>query len=202
MMNPKVDEFIRKAQKWKEEYKELRKIALDCQLVEELKWGVPCYTDDKKNIVLIHGFKEYCALLFFKGALLKDYQGILITQTENTQASRQIRFTSVSDIVEQEPILKDYILQAIEIEKAGLKVDYKKTSEYIIPEEFQIELDQNPAVKTAFELLTPGRQRAYLLHFSQPKQSKTRVSRIEKCIPRILDGKGLNDQWDPGEKNE
>ena len=198
-MNPKVDEFIRKAQKWKEEFKELRKIALDCQLVEELKWGAPCYTDDKKNIVLIHGFKEYCALLFFKGALLKDYQGILITQTENTQASRQIRFTSVSDIVEQEPILKDYILQAIEIEKAGLKVDYKKTSEYIIPEEFQIELDQNPAVKTAFESLTPGRQRAYLLHFSQPKQSKTRVSRIEKCIPRILDGKGLNDQWDPGE---
>jgi len=201
-MNPKVDEFIKTANKWKEEYKELRKIALDCQLVEELKWGVPCYTYDKKNIVLIHGFKDYCALLFFKGALLTDEKGILITQTEHTQASRQIRFTNVRDITEQVTSLKDYIFQAIEVEKAGLKVDYKKTSEYPIPEEFQIELEQNPALKTAFESLTPGRQRAYLLHFSQPKQSKTRVSRIEKCIPRIIDGKGLNDQWDPGEYKE
>jgi len=193
-MNPKVDEFLSKAQKWQEEFEKLRMIILDCQLTEELKWGVPCCTFEKSNIVLIHGFKEYCALLFVKGALLKDAKGILIQQTENTQAARQIRFTNVQEIVEMEPILKAYIYEAIEIEKAGLKVDFKKTTEFIIPEEFQKKLDENPALKTAFEALTPGRQRAYILYFSQPKQSKTRESRVEKYMPQILDGKGLNDR--------
>lgn len=168
-------------------------IALDCGLTEELKWGAPCYTFEKRNIVLIHGFKEYCALLFFKGALLKDPKGILIQQTENVQAARQIRFTNVREIVEKAPILKAYIYEAIEVEKAGLKVSFKKSTEYSIPEEFQKQLDENPALKTAFEALTPGRQRAYLLHFSQPKQAKTRASRVEKCMPQILDGKGLTD---------
>jgi uncharacterized protein YdeI (YjbR/CyaY-like superfamily) len=192
-MNPKVDEFTSKAQKWQEEFERLRMIVLDCGLTEEFKWGVPCYTFEKSNIVLIHGFKEYCALLFVKGALLKDAKGILITQTENTQASRQIRFTNVQEIVEMEPILKDYIHEAIEVEKAGLKVDFKKTTEFTIPEEFQNKLDAIPALKTAFEALTPGRQRAYILYFSQPKQSKTRESRVEKCMQQILNGKGLND---------
>ena len=193
-MNPKVDLFLSKAQQWREEFEKLRTIILDCGLTEELKWGVPCYTFEKSNIVLIHGFKEYCAILFVKGALLKDAEGILVTQTENTQAACQIRFTSVREIVEMEPILKAYIHEAIEVEKAGLKVDFKKTSEYTIPEEFQSKLDEIPALKTAFQALTPGRQRAYLLYFSQPKQSKTRVSRVERYMQRILDGKGLNDR--------
>jgi uncharacterized protein YdeI (YjbR/CyaY-like superfamily) len=193
-VNPKVDLFLSKAQQWREEFEKLRTIILDCGLTEELKWGVPCYTFEKSNIVLIHGFKEYCAILFVKGALLKDAEGILITQTENTQAARQIRFTSVREIVEMEPILKAYIYEAIEVEKAGLKVDFKKTSEYTIPEEFQSKLDEIPALKTAFEALTPGRQRAYLLYFSQPKQSKSRVSRVERYMQQILDGKGLNDR--------
>lgn len=192
-MNPKVDFYFSKAEKWQKEMEQLRMIALDCGLTEELKWGAPCYTFEKRNIVLIHGFKEYCALLFFKGALLKDPKGILIQQTENVQAARQIRFTNVREIVEKAPILKAYIYEAIEVEKAGLKVSFKKSTEYSIPEEFQKQLDENPALKTAFEALTPGRQRAYLLHFSQPKQAKTRASRVEKCMPQILDGKGLTD---------
>jgi uncharacterized protein YdeI (YjbR/CyaY-like superfamily) len=193
-MNPKVDEFVGKAQKWQEEFEKLRMIVLDCQLTEGLKWGVPCYTFHESNIVLIHGFKEYCALLFVKGALLNDANGILIKQTENTQAARQVRFTNVREIVEMEPILKAYIYEAIEVEKAGLKVEFKETTEFTIPEEFQSKLDEIPALKTAFEALTPGRQRAYLLYFSAPKQSKTRESRVEKRLQQILDGKGLNDQ--------
>ncbi|MCL4478878.1 MAG: YdeI family protein [Deltaproteobacteria bacterium] len=192
-MNPKVDAFLRKAKQWKKEFTKLRMIVLDSQLAEELKWGQPCYTFKEKNVVLIHGFKEYCALLFFKGALLQDTKGILIRQTENVQAARQIRFTDVRQIVEMEPVLKTYIKQAIEVEKAGLKVQFKKTAEYKIPEEFQIKLDKNPALKTAFEALTPGRQRAYIFYFSAPKQSKTRESRVEKCMQQILKGKGLND---------
>lgn len=191
--NPKVDVFIRKAKKWQEEYVKLRNIILDCELTEDFKWMHPCYTFEKKNIVLIHGFKEYCALLFHKGALLKDPNGILIQQTENVQAARQIRFTNVQEIVEMESIMKAYIYEAIEVEKAGLEVEFKKSSEFTIPEEFQIKLDEIPALKTAFEGLTPGRQRAYILHFSQPKQSKTRVARVEKWMQQILDGKGLND---------
>jgi uncharacterized protein YdeI (YjbR/CyaY-like superfamily) len=193
-MNPKVDVFLSKAKKWQEELAQLRLVILDCQLTEELKWGVPCYSFQKKNIVLIHGFKEYCALLFVKGALLNDAKGILITQTENTQAARQIRFSSIRDIVKMKPVLKAYIKEAIEVEKAGLKVSFKKTTEFIIPEEFQNRLDEIPALKTAFDALTPGRQRAYILYFSAPKQSKTRESRVEKCIQQILNGKGLNDQ--------
>ena len=192
-MNPKVDFYFDKADKWQEEYKQLRTIALDCNLSEELKWGSPCYTYDKNNIVLIHGFKEYCALLFFKGALLNNTDGILIQQSENVQAARQVRFTNLQEIKELETILKNYIYEAIEVEKAGLKVTLKKTTEYNIPEEFKTKLDEDPALKTAFEALTPGRQRGYLLHFSQPKQSKTRESRIENAIPQIFDGKGLND---------
>nr|WP_207789334.1 YdeI family protein [Neobacillus terrae] len=192
-MNPKVDEFLSKAKKWKEEYEKLRNIVLDSELTEEFKWMHPCYTLEKKNVVLIHGFKEYCALLFHKGALLQDARGILIQQTENVQAARQIRFTSVQEIVEMEPILKAYINEAIKVEKAGLDVDFKKTAEYIIPEELQHKFEEIPALKTAFEELTPGRQRAYLLYFSQPKQSKTRESRVEKYIQQILNGKGLND---------
>jgi len=192
-MNPKVDFFFEEASKWQEEYETLRKIVLDCGLTEELKWGKPCYTLQKNNIVLMHGFKDYCALLFFKGALLQDSGGILIQQTENVQATRQVRFTRVREIVKLEPVLKAYIHEAIEVEKAGLQVKFKKTGEFIIPEEFQHKLDEIPALKTAFTALTPGRQRAYLLHFSQPKQATTRESRIEKHIPRILMGKGLND---------
>jgi uncharacterized protein YdeI (YjbR/CyaY-like superfamily) len=193
-MNPKVDKFISNAQQWQEAYKTLRMIILDCGLTEELKWGVPCYTLQKSNIVLMHGFKDYCAILFVKGALLKDSKGILIQQTENVQAARQVRFSNVQEIVELEPILKDYITEAIEVEKAGLKVNYKKTEEYSIPEEFQNKLNEIPDLKTAFTALTPGRQRAYIYYFSQPKQSKTRESRVEKSIPQILKGKGLNDQ--------
>ncbi|WP_088041533.1 YdeI family protein [Bacillus sp. EAC] len=192
-INPKVDVFLRKAKKWQEEYEKLRKIVLDCELTEDFKWMHPCYTFENKNIVLIHGFKEYCALLFHKGALLKDSNGILIQQTENVQAARQIRFTNVQEIIEMEDIIKAYIYEAIEVEKAGLEVEFKKSSEYIIPEEFQLKLDEIPDLKTAFEALTPGRQRAYILHFSAPKQSKTRESRVEKCMPQILNGKGLND---------
>jgi uncharacterized protein YdeI (YjbR/CyaY-like superfamily) len=193
-MNPEVDKFLSKAKKWQEEFEKLRIIILNCGLTEELKWGVPCYTFQKKNIVLIHGFKEYCALLFIKGALINDAKGILIKQTENVQAGRQIRFTNVREIVEMEPILKAYIYEAIEVEKAGLKVNFKKTTEFIIPEEFQNKLDEIPALKTAFDALTPGRQRAYILYFSAPKQSKTRESRVEKYMQQILNGKGLNDQ--------
>ena len=192
--NPKVDEFIQKSKKWQEEFKELRSILLDCQLSEALKWEKPCYTIDNSNIAIIQGFKDYCALLFVKGALLKDADGILIQQTENVQAARQVRFTNLPEIIELKPILSAYIHEAVEVEKAGLKVDYKPTSEYKLPEEFQKKLDEIPALKAAFEALTPGRQRAYLLYFSQPKQSKTRVSRVNKSIPQILDGRGLNDR--------
>jgi uncharacterized protein YdeI (YjbR/CyaY-like superfamily) len=191
-MNPKVDFFFNKAKKWQEEFWKLRMICLDCGLTEELKWGCPCYTFQKRNIVLIHGFKEYCALLFFKGALLKDANGILIQQTKNVQSARQIRFTNVREIVKMKTILKVYIHEAIEVEKAGLKVNYKKTAEFIIPEEFQNKLDKIPALKTAFFALTPGRQRAYIFYFSAAKQSKTRESRVEKCMQPILNGKGLD----------
>jgi uncharacterized protein YdeI (YjbR/CyaY-like superfamily) len=193
-MNPKVDFYFNKAKKWQEEFEKLRMIILDCGLTEELKWGVPCYTFEKRNIVLIHGFKEYCALLFFKGALLNDAKGILIQQTKNVQAARQIRFTSVRKIVKLKPILKAYIYEAIEVEKAGLKVNFKKTTEFKTPDELQNKLDKIPALKTAFDALTPGRRRGYILYFSAPKQSKTRESRVEKCMPQILNGKGLNDQ--------
>lgn len=193
-MNPKVDFYFSKATKWQGELEQLRLIVLDCGLTEELKWGVPCYTFQNRNIVLIHVFKEYCAFLFFKGALLSDTSGILIQQTENVQAGRQIRFTNVREIAEMAPILKAYIYEAIEVEKAGLKVNLKKSTELIIPEEFQNKLDEIPALKTAFDALTPGRQRAYNLYFTAPKQSKTRHSRIEKCMPQILSGNGLNDQ--------
>jgi len=191
--NPKVDFYFTKATKWQEEYEQLRMIVLDCGLTEELKWGVPCYTFENSNIVLIHGFKEYCAILFHKGALLKDTKGILIQQTENVQAARQIRFTNVKEIVKMKTTLKSYIKEAIEVEKAGLKVAYKKTTEFKIPEEFQNKLDGMPALKKAFEALTPGRQRAYIFYFSQAKQSKTREARVEKYIPQILKGKGLDD---------
>jgi uncharacterized protein YdeI (YjbR/CyaY-like superfamily) len=192
-MNPKVDGFLRKAKKWRDEFEKLRMVCLDCGLTEELKWGKPCYTYQKSNIVLIHGFKEYCALLFLKGALLKDANGVLIQQTKNVQAARQIRFTDVREIVKMERILKAYIKEAIEAEKAGVEVSYKKTSEFAIPEEFQNRLDESPALKTAFDALTPGRQRGYILYFSAAKQSKTRESRIEKCVQQILNGKGLNE---------
>lgn len=192
-MNPKVDFYFTKAKKWQEEIRKLRMTILDCGLTEELKWGVPCYMFRKSNIVLIHTFKEYCALLFFKGALLHDTNGILIQQTKNVQAARQVRFTSVQEIVEMEAILKAYIYEAIEVEKAGLKVDLKKTTEFTIAEEFQKKLDEIPALKTAFDALTPGRQRAYMLYFSAPKQSKTRELRVEKCMQMIFNGKGLDD---------
>lgn len=191
--NPKVDFYFNKENKWQSGIEKLRDIVLDCPLTEELKWGSPCYTFQNSNIVLIHVFKEYCALLFFKGALLHDTNGILIQQTENVQAARQIRFTTTNEIKEKAAILKAYIYEAIEIEKAGLKVELKKHTEYLIPEEFQNKLNESLVLKTAFNALTPGRQRAYLMHFSAPKQSKTRESRIEKCTPDILNGKGLND---------
>ena len=191
-MNSKVDFYFSKAS-WQKELEQLRKIVLDCGLTEELKWGCPCYSFDKSNIVLIHVFKEYCAVLFFKGALLNDASGILIQQTKNVQAARQVRFTNVKEIVKLKTILKAYIFEAIEVEKAGLKVTLKKTAEFSMPQEFKNKLNKNAALKTAFYALTPGRQRGYLLHFSAPKQSKTRESRIEKCMPQILNGKGLND---------
>jgi uncharacterized protein YdeI (YjbR/CyaY-like superfamily) len=192
-MNPKVDAYLSKAKKWREEFEKLRMIVLDCGLTEELKWGKPCYTFQKSNVVIIQGFKEYCALMFFKGALLNDVKGILIKPGENTQAGRQIRFDSAQEVVEMESVLKGFIYEAIEAEKAGMKVNFKKTTEFIIPEEFQHKLDEIPALKTAFDALTPGRQRAYILYFSAPKQSKTRESRVEKCMQQILNGKGLND---------
>lgn len=192
-MNPKVDWYFDKAEKWQKEIKKLRAIALDCGLTEELKWGCPCYTSQETNIVLIHTFKEYCAFLFFKGALLNDPEGILIQQTKNVQSARQVRFTNFKEIVEMERTLKAYIYEAIEVEKAGLKVKYKKTSDFSIPEEFQKKLDKKPALKKAFEALTPGRQRAYIFYFSQAKQSKTREARVEKYMPKILKGMGLED---------
>ena len=192
-MNPKVDAFLRRTKQWREEFELLRKIVLDCGLAEDLKWGQPCYALEKSNIVLMHGFKEYCALLFFKGALLKDAKGILITQTENVQSARQIRFKSAQEVAKLKPVLKAYILEAIEVEKSGLKVAFKKTTEFKMPEEFKNKLDENAALKTAFYALTPGRQRGYLLYFSQAKQSATRESRIEKCAKQILKGKGLDD---------
>jgi len=194
IMNPKVDFYFNKAEKWQEEIVKLRTIILDCGLNEELKWGCPCYTLGKSNIVLIHVFKEYCAFLFFKGALLNDPNGILIQQTKNVQAARQIRFTNVREIVKMKAVLKAYIYEAIEVEKAGLKVQLKKTTEYAIPEEFKKKLTKSASLKKAFDALTPGRQRAYLFHFSQPKLSKTRESRVEKSIPQILNGKGLDDK--------
>ncbi len=192
-INPKVDEFINKAKQWQDEFRKLRTIILDCELTEDLKWGKPSYSFQDNNIVLIHGFKEYCAILFFKGALLRDDKSILIQQTNNVQAGRQVRFTNVKEIIKLEHILKAYIKEAVEVEKSGLKINLKKTTEYKIPEEFQNKINENPFLKTAFHGLTPGRQRAYILYFSEPKQSKTREARIEKYIQQILDGKGLND---------
>lgn len=192
-MNPKVNFFFENATQWKEEFEKLRTIALSTELVEDLKWGCPCYTYEGKNIFLIHGFKEYCALLFFKGALMKDPDHILIQQSKNVQAARQIRFTDVQQIIDLEKELKAYMFEAVEIEESGLKVEMKKTKDFEISEEFQQKLDENFELKKAFESLTQGRQRAYLLYFSSAKQSKTRESRIEKCIPQIIDGKGLND---------
>jgi uncharacterized protein YdeI (YjbR/CyaY-like superfamily) len=192
-MNPKADFYFSKTEKWEKEVEQLRKIVLDCGLTEELKWGVPCYTFQESNIVLIHVFKEYCALLFFKGALLNDANGILIQQTKDVQAARQIRFTNVQEIVKMRSILKAYIYEAIEVEKAGLEVKFKKVTEFTMPEEFQNKLDKHPALKTAFDALTPGRQRGYLLYFAAAKQSKTRESRVEKYVQQILNGKGLDD---------
>ncbi|MEN5307650.1 DUF1801 domain-containing protein [Chryseobacterium cucumeris] len=192
-MNPKVNFFFENAGQWQEEFEKLRAIALSTELVEDLKWGCPCYTYEGKNIFLIHGFKEYCALLFFKGALMKDPDHILIQQSKNVQAARQIRFTEVAQINDLEEVLRSYIFEAVEIEESGAKVEMKKTKEFEMAEEFQEKLDQDPALQEAFKALTPGRQRAYLLHFSSAKQSKTREARIEKCIPQIMDGIGLND---------
>ena len=191
--NPRVDFFFSKDGKWQMAFTQLRKIVLDCGLTEDLKWGHPCYTLESTNIVLLHGFKEYCALLFFKGALLKDEKSILIQQTPNVQSARQIRFTSVADITRQKATIKAYIYEAIEVEKAGLKVELKKSTDFAVAEEFKAVLDKKPSLKKAFEALTPGRQRAYLLHFSQPKLSSTRSARVQKSIPSIMEGKGLND---------
>jgi uncharacterized protein YdeI (YjbR/CyaY-like superfamily) len=191
--NPRVDAVIAKAGPWRDAFERLRTIVLDCGLAEELKWGQPCYTDQDRNIVLIHGFKHYCALLFFKGALMKDPNGILVQQTENVQSARQIRFTDTGEIAQLAPVLKAYIREAIEIADAGLEVSRKATSDFEVCEEFQDRLDQDADLKTAFEALTPGRQRGYLLNFAAPKQAKTRTARIAKAIPRILEGKGLDD---------
>ena len=192
-MNPEVDWYFDKNEKWQKEIKKLRTIILDCGLTEELKWGCPCYRYDNSNIVLIHVFKEYCAVLFFKGALLHDANGILIQQTKNVQSARQVRFINVKEVTDQKAALKSYIYEAIEVEKAGLKVKLKKTKDFIIPEEFQKKLNKLPALKKAFEALTPGRQRAYIFYFSQAKQSKTREERVEKYMKKILSGKGLED---------
>jgi uncharacterized protein YdeI (YjbR/CyaY-like superfamily) len=191
--NPGVDDYLQKAKRWQKELKKLRAIILDCGLTEELKWRAPCYTFQEGNVVIIQGFKEYCALMFFKGALLKDARRILIKPGENTQAGRQIRFSGLQEIVEMEPTLRAYIDQAIEVEKAGLKVKLKKTKDFGVPAELQARFDERPALKTAFDALTPGRQRAYLLYFSAAKQPKTRELRVDKCVPQILAGKGLND---------
>jgi uncharacterized protein YdeI (YjbR/CyaY-like superfamily) len=192
-MNPKVNWFFDKPTPWKESYEKLRWIVLACGLTEELKWGCPCYTIDGQNIVLIHGFKEYCALLFHKGALLKDEAGILVQQTKNVQAARQIRFRGLQHVIELERAVTDYIRQAIEIERSGLKVALKKTSAFPMPEEFSAKLKELPALRKAFRALTPGRQRGYLLHFSSAKQSTTRLARIDRNIERIMAGKGLED---------
>jgi uncharacterized protein YdeI (YjbR/CyaY-like superfamily) len=191
-MNTKVDFYFNKGE-WQKETAQLRKIVLDCDLKEELKWGCPCYSFEGKNIVLIHVFKEYCALLFFKGVLLNDPEKILIQQTENVQSARQIRFTNLHQIVKMAPVIKAYIYQAVQVEEAGLKVPLKKTKDFSVPEEFQNKLNEMPSLKTAFEALTPGRQRGYIFYFSQPRQSKTREARVEKYLPKILDGKGLDD---------
>jgi uncharacterized protein YdeI (YjbR/CyaY-like superfamily) len=192
-MNPKVDFYFTDDKKWHGELTQLRNIILDCGLTEKLKWGCPCYTYNESNIVLIHAFKEYCAMLFFKGALLNDPKGILIQQTKNVQSARQVRFTNTREIVKLQRSLKEYVYEAIEVEKAGLKVKLKKTSDFKIPSEFQIKLDKQPALKKAFNALTPGRQRAYIFYFSQAKQSKTREARVEKYTKQILKGKGLDD---------
>ena len=192
--NPKVDFFFEKPSQWQDAYRELRRIALDTGLTEELKWGKPCYIYSGSNVFLTHGFKEYCALLFHKGVLLKDTEGILIQQTKNVQSARQLRFNHVDEVRELEKVIKAYIHEAIEVEKAGLEVKMKKTSEFDMPEELQNKLDEDTAFKTAFEALTPGRQRGYMLHISQAKQSKTRISRIEKSIPKIFEGKGYNER--------
>ncbi|WP_291914446.1 YdeI family protein [Chitinophaga sp. CB10] len=192
-MNPKVDAFIDRADKWQKEFETLRSIMLDCPLEEELKWGVPCYAYHGKNVVLIHGFKDYCAILFHKGSLMADPEGVLIQQTENVQAARQMRFTSLKEIVKLKAVIKAYVYEAIEIEKAGLEVKFKKATEYPVPEEFQQELDTRPGLKKAFEALTPGRQRGYLLYFAAAKQAKTRAARVEKYLDHILAGKGLDD---------
>ena len=191
--NPEVDLFLSRAKKWQAEFAALRAILLHSGLTEEVKWGVPCYTLEKKNVVLIHGFKEYCAILFFKGALLSDPKHILVRQTENVQASRQVRFASLQEIAELEAVLRAYVQEAVEVEKAGLQVTFRETREYTMPEEFQTALDETAGLKAAFDALTPGRQRAYLLHFSSARQSKTRASRVEQCVGRILSGKGLTD---------
>jgi uncharacterized protein YdeI (YjbR/CyaY-like superfamily) len=193
MMNPKVDFFFRESSKWQEAYIQLRNIVLDCNLVEELKWGCPCYTYKDKNIVLIHGFKDYCALLFMKGVLLKDPNGILIQQTEKVQVARQVRFTNAQQIKELAPVLKAYIYDAVEIEESGKQVTKKTTAEYEMVDEFRCKLDTDAKLKAAFYSLTPGRQRGYLYHFSQPKTTKTREARVAACTPKILDGKGLED---------
>jgi uncharacterized protein YdeI (YjbR/CyaY-like superfamily) len=193
-VNPKVDFYFNKSKKWRVEQEKLRRIVLDCQLTEELKWGVPCYTFQNSNVVLIHEFKEYCAYLFVKGVLLKDPHHILIQQTENVQSARQARFTNVQEINEMEPVLKAYILEAIEVEKSGMKVPYKKATEFAIADEFLTKLEENGELNSAFYALTPGRQRAYLLYFAAPKQSKTRAERVERFTQQILNGKGLNDQ--------
>lgn len=192
--NPKVDSFLSRASQWQTAFEQLRAILIETDLTEDFKWGKPCYTFEDSNIVLMHGFNDYCALLFIKGVLLKDPAGILIQQTENTQSARQIRFTHVDEIVEMEHLIQAYVAEAIEVEKAGLEVDFKDTSEFEVVPEFQAKLDENPQLQIAFEALTPGRQRGYLLHFSGAKQSKTRASRVEKCIPKILEGKGFHDR--------
>ena len=190
---PRVDEFLAKASKWREEFTMLRNILLDTPLTEDLKWGVPCYTRNGRNVVLIHGFKEYCALLFIKGSLLKDPDGILITQTENVQAGRQLRFTGPEEIAKIENSIRAYVSEAIQLEESGAAVAFRKNTDFAIPEELRVKFAELPELKTAFEALTPGRQRAYILFFSEPKQTKTRESRIGKSIPRILEGIGLND---------
>lgn len=192
-LNPKVDAFLDRSGQWRDAFEQLRAIVLDCGLAEELKWGVPCYTAEGRNVVLMHGFKEYCALLFFKGVLLKDPEGILIQQTANVQAGRQIRFTSAQEVSKMKAVLKDYIEQAIEVEKAGLKVEFKDAAEFVIPDELNHKFGEIPGLEDAFFSLSPGRQRAYILHFSGAKQAKTRESRIEKNVQRILGGKGLDD---------
>lgn len=192
--NPKVDHYLGEAKQWRKELAALRAILLDGKLSEDLKWGCPCYTLDGANIVLLHVFKTYCAMLFFKGALLKDPEGMLVQQTKNVQAARQLRFTSLDEVLARQAIIQAYIQEAIAVEKAGLKVNFKETEAFDMPDELQAKFEEVPALRTAFDALTPGRQRAYILHFSEPKQAKTRVSRVEKSMPAIFSGKGLNDR--------